>query len=189
MNLFELKDWVLTVQPQAWSLLPFKAILKRDKSRDKANALKEMLFVYYYTDIKSDYLIITDDKLRCEEIKKDIGLSDSWKLDSTIQEAVDFYNNRSLSVIGKLYKNALKATNDVSEYLYRTDELLEERDDRGKPINDISKITASIAKVRGLMQDLKSAEKEVVKESVELAGKQKGAKTYGLFEEGLNFDD
>ena len=70
MNGFLLKDGILTVEDQIWGLEPFKKILKRDKSRNKDLALKEMLFIYYYTDIKSDYLII-DVKLRKEEIIKE----------------------------------------------------------------------------------------------------------------------
>ena len=70
MNGFLLKEGVLTVEDQIWGLEPFKKILKRDKSRNKDLALKEMLFIYYYTDIKSDYLII-DIKLRTDEIIKD----------------------------------------------------------------------------------------------------------------------
>lgn len=188
MNLFILKDWQLTVEPEAYGLLPFKAILKRDKSRNKEMALKEMLFIYYFADIKSDYLIMTDDNLRCAEIKKDIGLPDDWKIDSTIQEAINYYNARSLSVIGKLYKNSLKAANDMSEYLTTTDELLAERDRNGKPVTDIMKIAGAVSKVKTIMQDLKAAEKEVIKERVELEGKQKGSKTFGMFEAGLDFE-
>lgn len=189
MKLFELKDWQLTVDESVYGLLPFKKILKRDKSRNKDNALKEMLFIYYYTDIKSDYLIISDLKVRTEEIKKDIGLSDDWKIDSVMQEAIDFYESKTLSVIGKLYKNALKAANDISDYLTMTDVLLAERDDRGKPVNDISKITMAITKVKGIMQDLKSAEKEVLKEQAELENRMKGSKSMSIYEEGLAFED
>ena len=64
MNGFTLRDYVLTVEDNMWGLIPFKKILKRDKSRDKDRALKEMLFIYYYSDIKSDYLIITNDKIK-----------------------------------------------------------------------------------------------------------------------------
>jgi hypothetical protein len=185
MKLFEMKDWSLSVQDECWGLLPFKKILKRDKSRDKQMALKEMLFIYFYCDIKSDYLIITDNDLRVEEIKKDIQLPDDWKMDSVMREAVEFYENRTLTVISKLYKNTLKAVNDISEYLTSTDRLLTERDSNGKPVNDISKITSAITKVKGLMQDLKAAEKEVMKEQQELEGRMKGSKQMGMFEEGL----
>jgi hypothetical protein len=189
MKLFEFKDWTLNVREECWGLSPFNKILKRDKSKGKELALKEMLFIYFYTDIKSDYLIISNLKDREEEIKKDINLPKDWKIDEVIKEAVIFYESRSLTVISKLYKNSLKAANDISEYLTLTDELLKERDGNGKPVNDISKITMAITKVKGIMQDLKAAEKEVLKEQQELEGRTKGSKTMSIFEEGLNFEE
>lgn len=187
MNGFTLRDYVLTVEDNMWGLIPFKKILKRDKSRDKDRALKEMLFIYYYSDIKSDYLII-DSKFRIEEIKKDIGLPEDWKIDSVLQEAIDFYEERSLTVVGKLYKNALVAANDISDYLTKTKDLLEERDDKGKPVTTLTTIVGGISKIKTVMQDLKAAEKELIKERVEMEGKMKGKQTFGLFEEGLDIN-
>ena len=188
MQLFEMKEWTLSVREEAWGLSPFKKILKRDKSRDKATALKEMLFIYYYSDIKSDYSIITNELIKTEEIKKDIGLSDEWKIDSVMQEAIEFYESRSITTIGKLYRDALKAANDVSEYLRNAGAILAERDDRGKPVVTVNVITAAINQVNKLMKDLKAAEKEVVKEQQELEGRMKGSKTMSIFEEGLSLD-
>ena len=187
MNGFTLRDYVLTVEDNMWGLIPFKKILKRDKSRDKDRALKEMLFIYYYSDIKSDYLII-DSKFRIEEIKKDIGLPEDWRIDSVLQAAIDFYEERSLTVVGKLYKNALAAANDISEYLTKTKELLEERDERGKPVTTLTTIVGGISKIKTVMQDLKAAEKELIKERIETEGKMKGKQALGLFESGLSFD-
>ena len=184
MNGFTLRDYVLTVEDNMWGLIPFKKILKRDKSRDKDRALKEMLFIYYYSDIKSDYLII-DSKFRIEEIKKDIGLPEDWRIDSILQEAIDFYEERSLTVVGKLYKNALAAANDISEYLTKTKELLEERDERGKPVTTLTTIVGGISKIKTVMQDLKAAEKELIKERIETEGKMKGKQSMGMFELGL----
>ena len=187
MNGFTLRDYVLTVEDNMWGLIPFKKILKRDKSRDKDRALKEMLFIYYYSDIKSDYLII-DSKFRIEEIKKDIGLPEDWRIDSVLQEAIDFYEERSLTVVGKLYKNALAAANDISEYLTKTKELLEERDDKGKPVTTLTTIVGGISKIKTVMQDLKAAEKELIKEKIETEGRMKGQQAFGLFENGLNYE-
>ena len=187
MNGFTLRDYVLTVEDNMWGLIPFKKILKRDKSRDKDRALKEMLFIYYYSDIKSDYLII-DSKFRIEEIKKDIGLPEDWRIDSVLQEAIDFYEERSLTVVGKLYKNALAAANDISEYLTKTKELLEERDERGKPVTTLTTIVGGISKIKTVMQDLKAAEKELIKEKIETEGRMKGQQAMGLFEAGIKFE-
>ena len=184
MNGFTLREGVLTVDDNLWGLEIFKKILKRDKSRTKDLALKEMLFIYYYTDIKSDYLII-DIKLRTNEIIKDIQLPDNWKIDSIMEDAINFYEERSLTVIGKLYKNALLAANDISEYLTKTKELLEERDDRGKPVTTLTTIVGGISKIKVVMQDLKAAEKELIKERIETEGKMKGKQSMGMFELGL----
>ena len=74
MRLFEFKEYVLTVREEVWGLSPFKKILKRDKTRTKELALKEVLFVYYFCDIKSNYMIMSDLAIREEEIRKDLEL-------------------------------------------------------------------------------------------------------------------
>ena len=187
MNGFLLKEGVLTVEDQIWGLEPFRKILKRDKSRNKDLALKEMLFIYYYTDIKSDYLII-DIKLRINEIIKDIQLPDNWKIDSIMQEAINFYEERSLTVIGKLYKDALTSIHEMSEYLKNTGTLLRERNKNDGVVTTLPMVISAQEKLPKIMQNLKAAEKEVLKERIELEGKMKGKQAMGLFESGLSFD-
>jgi len=187
VRLFELKEWQLTVREEAYGLLPFRAILKRDKSRNKDTALKEMLFIYYYTDIKSDYLII-EPKARVIEIIKDIGLPEDWKIDIVMQTAIDFYESKSLTVLGKLYKSSLKAANDTSEYLEMADVLLRERTNNGGTVTTLPMITSSLEKVPKIMQNLKASEKELLKEQIELDNRMKGSQRMGMFEDGLLTD-
>lgn len=188
MKLFEMKDFNLHVTEEAWGLLPFKTILKRDKNRTKETAFKEMLFIYYYVDIRSDYVYIINDKERCCEIIKDIGLPSDWKIDSVIQNAIDYYNSMSLSPIAKLYKSSLKAADDISKYLESTDELLKERTVNGSVVNTLATITASLKSVPIIMKDLKAAYKEVLIEQKDMEGKTKGSRSYGLFEDGIKFE-
>lgn len=188
MKLFEMRDFTLFVTEEAWGLLPFKAILKRDKNRNKETAFKEMLFIYYYTDIRSDYVYIINDKERCKEIIKDIGLPSDWKIDEVIKNAINFYNSMSLSPIAKLYKSSLKAADDISKYLEMTDVLLAERTDKGATVTTLATITGSLKSVPIIMKDLKAAYKEVLAEQKELEGKTKGARSFGLFEDGFTID-
>lgn len=183
-----MKDFNLHVTEEAWGLLPFKTILKRDKNRTKETAFKEMLFIYYYVDIRSDYVYIINDKERCNEIIKDIGLPSDWKIDSVIQNAIDYYNSMSLSPIAKLYKSSLKAADDISKYLESTDELLKERTVNGSVVNTLATITASLKSVPIIMKDLKAAYKEVLIEQKDMEGKTKGSRSYGLFEDGIKFE-
>ena len=188
MKLFEMKDYNLQVNEVAWGLLPFKTILKRDKNRNKETAFKEMLFIYYYTDIRSDYIHYIDSQ-RAKEIIKDIGLPIDWKIDNVIKEAIEFYEKRSVSVIGKLYKSALKSANDTSEYLEMTADLLRERTDKGGTVTTLPMITAAQKTLPDIMKNLKAAYKEVLAEQKELEGRTKGSRTMGLFEEGLEYDN
>ena len=185
MKLFEIKNWQLVVSEEVWGLLPFNKILKRDKSKEKEKAMKEMLFLYFYCDIRSDYLAMKEAD-RIDEIKHDIGLPDNWVIDSVIEEAIALYVNHD-TVLEKLYRQTLKAVAAIGDYLENAETLLSERDVRGNPVNDISKITTAIQRVPKLMTDLKSAYKEVVKEKEDIENKKKGSKSFNLFEDNLDF--
>ncbi len=187
MKLFKMKNWVLHVEEEAWGISAFKKILERDDSKEKENALKDMLFIYYFCDIKSDYIILPE-KERCESIKSEVGLLDDWVMDDTIKEGVRIYNEYSETTIQRLYKKSLKSAEDIGNYLENTDILLAERDDRGKPVTDISKITASLQRIPKLMADLKAAYKEVVQEQDELEGKKKGSRSMNTFEDGFKIE-
>lgn len=179
-----MKNWQLQVSEEVWGLSAFSKILKRDKSKDKVKAMKEVLFIYFYSDIKSDYIIYPDD-IKTEEIKKDIGLPKAWQLDPIIKEAIALYEKNSQSIIEQLYKNTLKAASDIGEYLENTKSLLAERDLTGKPVYDIAKLTTAVDKVPKLMSNLKDAYKEVVKEQEDMDNKKKGSRSFNTFEDGL----
>ena len=185
MKLFKMENHNLQVEEAVWGLLPFQDLLKRDKTKHKEIANKEMLFIYYFSDIRSDYVYITDDVIRAAEIKKDIGLPEKWELDSLVQVAIDFYNSKSTTPIANLYKSSLKSVDDISNYLKKTDSLLNERTDKGSVVTAINTITASLKLVPGLMRDLKAAYKEVIAEQKEMEGRTKGSRTLGMFEDGL----
>lgn len=183
MKLFEMKNWELTVKEEAWGLAPFAKILKRDKTKDKVKALKDMMFVWHYSDIKSDFQYITNSEEKTNVIKKELGLPDTWKLDSVIKDAIRCYEEHSVTIIQKLYMNSLISAQEIGNYLANTKALLAERDNSGKPIYDISKITTANEKVPKLMTNLKAAYKEVVKEQEDMDNRKKGSKTMNMFED------
>lgn len=183
-----MKDWVLHISEEVWGLSPFKKILKRDKSKDKEVANAEMLFIWYWCDIKSNYIMMPEEE-RLKELKKDIpSLPPKWTKDNVIEEAISFYKKNSETVLQKLYKNAIQSAIDVGNYLENTDALLKERDSQGKVITKISDITRGLKDVKIIMRDLKAAEKEVIKEQEDNDGKTKGSKSFNIFEQGLEID-
>lgn len=185
MKLVQMKNWELVASEELWGLTPFKKILERDDSPEKEIAMKELLYIFFWCDIKSDYLQIPVTE-RGSEIAKDIGLPEDWSPDSILNEAIALYEKNSTSIIQKLYKQTLKAASDIGDYLEHADKLLAERDMHNKPVTDISKLTAAIQRIPKMMSDLSAAYKEVVKEQEDLSGKRKGSQEFNVFEKGLD---
>lgn len=176
--------WQLMVSEEAWGLQPFAALLKRDKSKGKAVANAEVLFVWYYCDIKSNYLHMKEED-RTKEIINDIpSLPDGWERDELIDEAIRFYKKFD-SVLVYLYKQALSSAYAVGDYLSNTAALLNERDLRGTPVTKIADITRGLKDIKIIIKELKGTEKEVIKEEEDNANKTKGSRTFNLFEDGL----
>lgn len=191
MNLIEFDKGTYSVKysPLLLTLEPFKKIIDRDKTKGKEIAIKEISFIAFFADIRSDYMYIVNDEERARELVNDLELPKNWKIDATIKHAIEFYTSRSTTVNSSIYKSACKAAIDISNYLNKTDALLSERDENGKVVTDISKITSALEKVPKIMANLNSAHTELIKEQKITEGRTKGSKTFNIFEDGLGDDE
>lgn len=188
MKLFQLKDWTLVVSEEAWGLSAFKKLWDRDKTKDKTVAHAELLFVWYWCDVKSDYATMGVET-RLQELTKDVsGLPDNWEKDEAIDGAIELYRKFE-TITEKLYRQSYASATAIGDYLENTKALLAERDAGGKPVTDISKITTANGRMPKLMADLKAAYKEVVKEQIDNENKKKGSQSFNLFEDGFNERD
>ena len=191
MNLLQLnrQRYEIDISPEIFAIDKFKVLINKDKSKDKGLAIKELAFIFFYTDIKSDYMYITDKDKRIEEIIKDLQLPKGWKISKELEDAINLYEERSTTINSALYKSACIAAMEISEYLKGTKTLLEERTDKGAAVTNINSITGALAKVPSIMRDLNTAHQELVKEQKMLEGRKKGSKELNIFEEGFGGDN
>ena len=185
---FQLVRGILTVTPETWGYLPFKKLLTRDRTKDKDKSLLEMLFIWQYASVGSDYDFIRDLEERAEVVAADIGMPKNWKIDKDMQIAIDFFMDRSRTSLTELYNATLTSVTAVSTYLNRTEELLNERDKYNKPITKIGDITTALKSVKVIMKDVKDAYKEVIKEAKDIEEKKIGKQTFNTFEDGLEIE-
>jgi len=179
MKLFELdKNWQLHVSEQAWSLMPFKKLLTSDKSKDKERANKEMLFIWFYADIKSDYQYIINSKERIIELKNDLAFPKNWKISDNLQKAIDFYIERSTTTSKKMLQDSQYIADAAST------KLKEFMNDENITIADLSKIMDMLNKVPNIVSSLQETEHAVFKEQAIESG-MVGSQTKGLFEDGI----
>lgn len=179
MKLFELdQSYNVVYEPQTLLLKPFAAIFNRDKSENKARANKELAFVYFYCDIKSDYNFHIDLEVRAQSIKADLGLSSKWKIDKVVQAAITYYEEMSVSITSQILKDSNYTATKLSS------KMREAVDDEDLNISEMDKILNGINKMPGVIKALQTAEQAVLKEIEESKGKL-GSKEKALFEDGL----
>ena len=134
MELFELKDNKVNIHPAAYTIGPFKPILKQAKTK----AIKEMAFIFFFTDYKSDFSDILDPKEKEQEVKKIVELPENWEPSPDVLKAIEFYKERQRTPSMHLLETALQFTEKLKKYYDEVD--LNERDDKGKPIHNIQSL-------------------------------------------------
>lgn len=180
MKLFELErdTYSVVYEPQTLTLKVFADIFKRDKSKGKTKAVSELSFVYFYCDIKSDYMIHIDPEVRMNAIKADLVLGKSWKIDKVMQAAIDYYKSMSTSITAEILDDSrftAKTLSNKMKEAVQGDELT---------IDEMSKLMANITKIPVVVKALQAAEQAVLKEIEESKGSI-GNKEKAIFEDGL----
>lgn len=189
MKLFELNrtNWDVEIAPEAILLQPFQKLIKRDKTRNKEIATKELALIYHYCDIRSDFLGIEEES-KMDQIIESLHFPKNYKVDKDVLAAMEFYK-KFKTPVETLYEGAVISADAIDKYLRNTATLLNERTDKGTVVTPLSVVTASIKNISTIMRDLKAAYKEVVKEQRDTTGKMKGSREMNMFEAGIEIDE
>lgn len=182
MNLFEYKDFTVVVSPEAITLKPFEVLWKRDKTKHKKNVMMELSYIYHMCDVRSDFNDITVEELRHNDVVAAVGLESKWKPDAKVKTALEFYKQRSETILTKLLKRCEIAIETVGVHVASLD--MNERDNNGKLINDVSKIVSSLEKIPKLVESHSNAKKAVEKELND-SKNARGSVAPGMFENGM----
>jgi len=184
MNLFELQGHRVVFAPQALGLKPFRDLYDRDKSKNKEIAIAELEYMWFMCDYKSDYSDIIDDEERSEEIISVLDLPKKWEKDDVIQVAMDFYIDRSDSMLMKLYKASKILLSKIVKFAETVD--LDERDGNDKPIYNVKQINDMVKQLGGTVESVQHLEK-MVKAEVSANKTNVGSREKNMFED-MQFD-
>ena len=180
IKLFELNDTNLPVlSAEARTLEPFKEILLLDKSKDKTQAIKELAFVYWNAVFDSPYDTY-DEEEKVIRIKKEVGLTDSWKPFRQIEVAIKYFADLQITRSFKYLESTRKAIENLSDYLDTVDvsEKIDSGAKKGELVHDINKVKALVKDMPDLVKslhDIKAMVEEELKEKQ--IGNRAGRKT------------
>lgn len=181
IKLIILEDDEPVFNPEIRMFVPFKTIIERDKGKNtihveeftaykgdtdgrrKTLATKELAFIYWFADPRSVYWeTYKDEKIRTEILKKYLGLPDKWKIDTVIEEAINFYLSEVENDLDVKFldANTFAATKTI-EYLKNID--YEQRDLKGNLLYKPEIVAKTQKESAAVLDTLKVLREKVLK--------------------------
>ena len=182
MHLIEFNDYQITPTEEALLIAPIRKLYNSDRTKTKERFMQMLSVIYFYSDPRSSYSYIIDDNERLKEIIEQEGLPKDFKIDKTLQEAINIYKKHIITTSYLLLQDTKVAVDKVRAFLREVD--LYATDDKGKPLYTINSITQTIKQIPQLSKDLVEAERVVTKE-IEEQGRARGTQNKTLMDDGI----
>jgi hypothetical protein len=172
MKVFELKDGIIQVDPDILTVPEFHAVWKKDKTKNKDKAFKELAYIYHMCDYNSPYSNFPVIK-REISVREDVIGDKLYKPSKEVKAAVEKYQELTITPKQRLYTSCKRKLDELAGFMDTTPV----DDDTMKPILEMfNKLTATIANFDKL-------EEAVSKEQKENNTKRRGERTTALFED------
>ena len=150
-------------EPELLLVKEFKALLDKDKTKNKEQATKELTYIYLAIDWKSPYSQYSEYE-RHEEALNDAGLTEEEFNNPIFREACRKYRNLQDSNKSVKLLNAARMAADQFVDYFETIIDLNERDQNGKPVFSAEKVMKEMAQLSKVHEQLVALEAQVKQE-------------------------
>ncbi len=174
-NFFILEEGrIVNINPKVLLIPEFGRLWNRDRTKNKANALKEFAFIYFMADFQSEYNAYGLDK--DEQVADDIFGDPKYRPDDMVMDALGKYEKLQDTHSMRM----LKAIRKQADRLIRHNEIEAMKGDDYDP----SKAMNSMKGFEQVMEQLEKWDRKVAGEDDELI--IRGGGKVGLFEDSEN---
>lgn len=185
MKLIEYSDFQIKLADEAFLVRPIRRLWHADRSERKEQFWRQMSFLYFTVSPASSYSYILDYDERAKAVIEQEGLPEDFKPSDLLLEAMQIYRKLTITPSQKLLESSLKAADTVSKFL-SDPTILERTDDKGRPLYQISSITAALKNVEGIVNSLQTLQKKVEQEMLEDSGKTRGSQELTIGDIGMD---
>ena len=176
MNLIKYDNYSITISDDAYLVKSIRDLFESDKSASKSKFFDQMTFIYFSSDVRSDYNYIDDEEERFNAICRGEGLVD-FKITPKVRKAMDDYKRLTTTTSAQLLSDTKIAIDKVRRFLRDVDLTL--LDDKKKPVYTINSVTSAIKTI------LIETEK-IVNREIEESGRARGGNDKKKIFEDLN---
>lgn len=175
MGLLNIKNHKLEIKPEALAIRNIRFVWDRDKSKNKTKAEKELSYIYFMYDPRSDYDYITDIEDRQSVVALEVGLGSTYEPDPRMIDAIESYKKSITTVSSGLLEDTKYTVNKIRKFLVETE--IED-------ITDADKMVRTLERVPGLVENIIKTQELVNSEIVE-NNTMRGKKEKKIMEDGL----
>jgi hypothetical protein len=184
MRLIKYEDYQIKLADEAFLIRPIRRLWHQDRSERKEQFWRQISYLYFTVSPASSYSYILDPEERAKAVIEQEGLPEDFKPSEQLLEAMKIYRQLTITPTQKLLESSLKAADTVSKFL-SDPTILEKTDDKGRPLYQISSVTAALKNVEGIVNSLQTLQKKVEQELEEESGKARGTQELTLGDIGF----
>lgn len=173
MRLIRYEDYQIKLTDEAFLVRPIRRLFHLDRSERKEQFWRQMSYLYFVVSPASSYSYILDPEERAKAVIEQEGLPADFRPSELLIEAMQIYRKLTITPSQKLLESSLVAADTVSKFL-SDPTILEKTDDKGRPLYQISSVTAALKNVEGIVSSLQTLQKKVEQELQEDEGKARG---------------
>ena len=180
MKVFDISNGVVVLDPARLIIPEFNTLWKRDKTKDKVKAIKEISFIVFMYDLSVDnpyrgYL----ETERMLVIKRDFFNDTNWEPDKEVTQAIKKFKELTETTNSRLLGSARSAAEKLAFYFEEVN--FKEMDSQGKPKYSARELASNLAAVGSIVKSLSQLEEQVRKESLD-SSLARGASDIGMYE-------
>ncbi len=183
MKIFDLVENRVEITPQALLISPFSEIWKRDKSKDKINAYKEISYIWFFVDFNSPYFQYPD-KEKELLIKEQVIEDKTYKITELVTKGIEIYKQLNSTPSLEMLESSQRVIHKMKDYFDTVDFTETQTNKSGieEPTFDIDRISKAITNMPKLMESINQA-KDICKKEQSNADRVRGNKDVGAWEE------
>lgn len=183
MRLFNLdENYDVQIDPEVFLIEDFKKL--RDSRKNPELILKEISFLFFFCDLRSEFTYNQNLQERKNEIIKRINLPENYTLDDLMKNAIKTYKELALTPAAKLLQTSYIVLDNIDNQLKTID--ITKVNKNGIPIWNIKQVMDTLKAIPEVVQAIKQAEEEFLKEEETASAQMKGNRIKSLYEDGFH---
>lgn len=187
MRLFKEENFKVVVDVELKLIPEFKALINRDRTSDKKQALKELSYIYFVYDHKSPYFIYPDEERRTR-VSADTGLGQDYSPDKKVEDAIvrylDLGKTPTIQSLTSIREGLLTSSRLIDSLRERIDTALTDPN-----LEDIDPVVRAVTRMLEISEKLPkaieniSALEEKIRKDESSDTRIKGGGKKGMFED------